>query len=81
MQETKNTSETNSTNKTYSSNYHAMYMRKKRQQMIEKDPIFTRQYVWVIEGDGKQMVFKNKRDITIKKINKKDLQTDYIKAY
>ena len=67
--------------KTYSTNYFAVKMREKRQKMLKIDPIYTKQYVWVVEGGGKQMVFKNKRDIKYKKVNKKDLDNDCIRAY
>ena len=65
----------------YSNNYFAKYMREKRTKMIKIDPIFSRQYVWIVEAGDKQIVFKNKRDIKISKINKKDLRKDCVKAF
>ena len=69
------------TGKPYCKNYHAVYMRNKRKKMLKTDPIYTKEYIWVIEGGGKQMVFKNKKDIKIKKIKKQEMKPDCIKAY
>ena len=66
----------------YSKNYHAKYMRLKRQKIVDKNPIALCKTVWVVEGsNGEQIVFKNKRDINIKRIPKVDLKENFIKGY
>ena len=68
--------------KKYATNYHATYMRNKRSKMIEKDPLYIRKCVWVVEtSDNKQIAFLNRKDIHIKRIPKTELKSDYIKAF
>ena len=71
------------TEEQYSKTYEAQWIREKRERMKSIDPIFDRRYVYVIETpDNKQIVFKNKRDVKkIKKINKKDIRSNFIRAY
>ena len=66
----------------YSTTYQAQYMRQKRQQMVDKDPIALRKTVWVINTqNGQQIVFKDRKDITITRIPKQQMKTDCIKAF
>lgn len=68
--------------KEYSSKKHATYMRKYRKRQAEKDPLALRKMVWVIQtADGKQIVFRDKKDININRIPKEKLKHDFIKAY
>ena len=66
----------------YSTNQSAIYMRKKREQMIKQDPLAMRSTVWIVEGsNGKQIVFKDRKDIKIQRIPKQQMKTDCIKAF
>ena len=68
--------------KTYINNYQARYLRKKRAEMVKKDPLAMRSTVWVVEGtNGKQLVFRDRKDIKIQRIPKQDMKTDCIKAF
>ena len=67
--------------KKYSNNYHAIYQRNQRKKMIKLDPLCLRKTVWVVEVGDKQIVFKNKKDVKIKRINKNQLREDYIIAF
>ena len=67
--------------KKYSNNYHAIYKRNQRKKMIKLDPLCLRKTVWVVEVGDKQIVFKNKKDVKIKRINKNQLREDYIIAF
>ena len=66
----------------YSTNQSAVCMRKKRAEMIKKDPRALRSTVWVINtANGQQIVFKDRKDIKIQRINKQQMKTDCIKAF
>ena len=67
--------------KKYSTNYAAVYYRARRKKLAEKDPIALRKTVWVIQAGDKQVVFRDRKDITIKRIPKEDIQNNSIKAY
>ena len=68
--------------KIYSTNKTAEFMRKKRAQMVKQDPLALRSCVWVVEGtNGKQFVFRDRKDIKIQRIPKQDIKTDAIKAF
>jgi hypothetical protein len=68
--------------KEYSTNYHAQYIREKRKQIAQKNPIALCKTVWIVETkDGQQVVFKNKKDIQIKRISKNELKSNFIKSY
>ena len=66
----------------HSTNPNAVYMRKKREQMVKQDPLALRSTVWIVEGsNGKQLVFKDRKDITITRIPKQKMKVDCIKAF
>ena len=68
--------------KTYSTKKTAEYMRKKRAELVKRDPLAMRSTVWVVEGsNGKQFVFKDRKDIKIRRIPKQDMKADAIKAF
>ena len=68
--------------KIYSTNKTAECMRKKRAQMIKKDPLAMRSTVWTVEGsNGKQFVFRDRKDIKIQRIPKQEMKADSIKAF
>ena len=68
--------------KIYSTNKTAECMRRKRAKMVEKDPLAMRSTVWVVEGtNGKQLVFRDRKDIKIQRIPKQEMKTDCIKAF
>ena len=68
--------------KIYSTNKTAEFMRKKRAKMVEKDPLALRSCVWVVEGtNGKQLVFRDRKDIKIRRIPKEQMKDDAIKAF
>ena len=43
--------------KIYSTNKTAEFMRKKRAEMVKKDPLALRSCVWVVEGTKKPPIF------------------------
>ena len=49
------------TGKPYCKNYHAVYMRNKREKMLKTDPIYTKEYIWVIEGEVNKWFSKMKK--------------------
>ena len=66
----------------YSANKSAQYMRRKRAAMIKQDPLALRKTVWIINTEnGKQIVFKDRKDIKIQRIPKQQMKTDCIKAF
>ena len=66
----------------YSTSYQAQYIRRKREQMVKQDPLALRKTVWVINTqNGQQIVFKDRKDITITRIPKQQMKTDCIKAF
>ena len=66
----------------HSTNYNAIYMRKKRAALIKQDPLALRSTVWIVEGsNGKQFVFKDRKDIVIKRVPKQQMKADCIKAF
>ena len=66
----------------YSTNQSAICMRKKRAKMVNQDPLALRSTVWVINTvNGQQIVFKDRKDIKIQRINKQQMKTDCIKAF
>ena len=68
--------------KQYSDNYFAVYCRNVRQKIKEKDPVAFCKTVWVVTlPNGKQIAFKNKRDIIAKRIQKSELRNDFLKGY
>ena len=69
-------------NKTYSNNYQARYLRKKRAELVKQDPLAMRSTIWVIETpEGKQIVFRDRKDIKIQRIPKEQMKADCIKAF
>ena len=66
----------------YSNKQSAICMRKKRAEMVKQDPLALRSTVWVINtANGKQFVFKDRKDIKIQRLNKQQINADCIKAF
>ena len=70
------------TKKEYSTKYNAVQMRKKRAEMVKKDPLYLRKCVWVVETvDNQQIAFKDRKDIKIRRISKDEMKENCIKSF
>lgn len=61
--------------------YFAQKMKESRQRRKEADKNFYKKYLFSIDINGQKYVFRNKQDIKIERMNKNDLQPEYIKTF
>ena len=66
---------------TMDNKYFAKKMKESRQRRQNADKTFYKKYLYTLEINGQKYVYLSKADIKVEKIDKHDLQPEYIKLY